>query len=143
VGPSAANQLKTCVVSIQADANKVPQIKWSRSRHSPTNCPTSGQIAVPANLIAANEGLVMSEVQYVYTSNIADFLPSPITFKERFYLKPRQSTYVKLENYAELRSRRREHHPHMRGGCSSLRSGQRLVRRLQRILGRGRVALGR
>jgi Flp pilus assembly protein TadG len=98
VGPQAASHLKTCVISIQADEHAVAQIKWTRSLHSPENCPAGGTITVPTNLIAANEGLVMSEVQYVYTSNIADFLPSPITFRERFYLKPRQSKYVKMED---------------------------------------------
>ncbi|HYD44804.1 MAG TPA: TadE/TadG family type IV pilus assembly protein [Phenylobacterium sp.] len=97
VKPSPVATLKSCVVSIQADANGTAEVRWSRTHRSPTDCPAAGTVSVPANLIAANEGLVMSEVQYVYTSPIAQFLPAPITFKERFYLRPRQSTYVKLK----------------------------------------------
>lgn len=97
VKPSSVATLRSCVVSIQAKANGTPEVKWSKTHRSPSNCPTSGTITVPANLIAANEGLVMSEVQYDYTSPIANFLPAPVTFTERFYLKPRQSTWVKLK----------------------------------------------
>lgn len=97
VRPSPVATLKSCVVSIQANAQGVPQVMWSAQKRSPTGCPAGGTVTVPANLIAANEGLVMSEVQYVYTSTIAHFLPAPITFSERFYLRPRQSTYVKLK----------------------------------------------
>lgn len=96
VKPSSVATLRSCVVSIQANNQGAAQVKWSRTHRDPSDCPTSGAISVPANLIAANEGLVMSEVQYDYTSPIANYLPAPVTFKERFYLKPRQSTWVKL-----------------------------------------------
>lgn len=97
VRPSPVATLKTCVVSLLADEDGTAEVQWSRPNRNPDNCPSGGTMEVPGNLIAANEGLVMSEVQYVYTSPIANFLPAPITFTERFYLKPRQSTWVKLK----------------------------------------------
>lgn len=96
VKPGSITALSACVASIQANPQGVPLVVWSQPKRSPTGCPAAGAtVTVPANMIAAGQGLVMSEVQYKYTSNIADFLPSPITFKERFYLKPRQSEYVR------------------------------------------------
>lgn len=99
VKPSPTTNLRTCLVSIRADGSGSPKALWVRTNRSPSGCPVEGATVpgVPTNLITANQGLVMAQVEYTYVSSITNFLPSPITFKERFYLRPRQSEYVALK----------------------------------------------
>ena len=50
----------------------------------------------PSTLLAPGESVIMADVQYVYTSPILVVLPTPVTFNDTFYLKPRRSAQVTL-----------------------------------------------
>ena len=70
---------------------------WSRSKNSPP-CPSKGadvpDTDVPADLIAANQSLVMARVTYTYqgpTNKVIDVSP---VFVKTFYLRPRKSQSV-------------------------------------------------
>lgn len=98
VSPFPADTLKSCVVSIAADKDGNTTVLWSKANRGFAGCPDEGDpIAVPDNLIDANQGLVQARVEYSYASPINYVLPHPVVFKERFYLRPRQSETVALD----------------------------------------------
>jgi len=99
VRPFPTATLRTCLLSIRADKNGSPKVEWVKTNRSPTQCLAAGDTVtgLPADLITANQGLVQAQVEYAYTSPINYFLPSPVVFKERFYLRPRQSEFVELK----------------------------------------------
>ena len=51
-------------------------------------------VTLPANLLANNESIVISESSYTYESPLGRFIPNGLTFNEKIYLKPRRSTKV-------------------------------------------------
>ena len=54
--------------------------------------------ALPANLIANGESIIMAEVEYPYQSPFDYVMPSQKTFSKVYYLRPRQSTMVTKTN---------------------------------------------
>jgi hypothetical protein len=50
----------------------------------------------PPNLLVAGDSVIQADVQYTYTSPLLYVLPTPLTFHDTFYLKPRRSTSVAL-----------------------------------------------
>jgi hypothetical protein len=59
----------------------------------------TGGVAVssfPPNLLVAGDSVIMADVQYAFTSPLQMTLPSPVTYSNTFYLKPRRSTSVAL-----------------------------------------------
>ena len=93
----ATTQLKICVASIVADANNIKTVSWSRAKNGAT-CPAkNAQVAnadIPADLIAANQSLIMSRVTYVYTGVTNKVIQTNPTFTKTFYLRPRRSHAV-------------------------------------------------
>ena len=51
-------------------------------------------VALPTNVLAANESVIMSESQYTYTSAFGQIVPKPIVFNNTYYLHPRLSVQV-------------------------------------------------
>lgn len=93
----ATTQLKICVASIVSDSSNNKTVAWSRSRNS-APCPAKNAAVsnadVPADLIAANQSLVMSRVTYVYTGVTNKVIKTNPTFTKTFYLRPRRSQSV-------------------------------------------------
>lgn len=82
------------ITSVKADAGGTPKIIWSQGKGSLAGLTVGGTATIPANMLAANESLIMSEVKYVYSSPIKKVLPTDITFNQKFYLKPRKTSEV-------------------------------------------------
>jgi Flp pilus assembly protein TadG len=94
VAPFPSAPLSLRVTSVIADANAVPKVAWSQG-HGLTALSNGATVtAFPANLLAANESVVMADVQYQFTSPLQLVLPNALTFRDTFYLKPRRSTSV-------------------------------------------------
>ena len=91
--PFPTAPLKMRVSSVKADNNGVAQVVWSRGYGQGGR--SAGQISgFPANLIAANESIIMTEVTYTYDSPIHKVLPNALTFSDTFYLRPRKTAEV-------------------------------------------------
>lgn len=87
--------LKLCVASIVADANNKKTVEWSRNQND-TTCPAQGSTVtgVSADLITANQSLILSRVAYSYTGVINQALQTSPTFTKSLYLRPRRSAKV-------------------------------------------------
>ena len=92
--PYPTNTLKMRVTSVSANASGVTTVDWSSAQGGLTAYTAGASITVPSGVIAANQSVVMSEVQYSYDSPVDFFMPSAVTFDRKFYLRPRKSDKV-------------------------------------------------
>jgi Flp pilus assembly protein TadG len=92
--PTATLNLR--ISSITSDSTgKIYTVAWSKTQGA---WATSVPATVPSGLIGPNGDIIKSEVQYTYASPVADFIKTPVTFNEVFYLAPRQSAAVTWQN---------------------------------------------
>lgn len=93
--PATTSGLRIIISSVVADDEGDVSIAWSRasSGHTPR---TKGAPVpeLPDDLLATNEGLIMAEVEYDHMPVIGYVIDETMTFKERFFLRPRQAAQV-------------------------------------------------
>ena len=96
MAPLPTTTLKMRISSITADSTgNTYTVAWTKTQGSWSPAVAAGDVvSVPAGLLAANGDVIRSEVQYTYTSPVSDFVKTPLTFNETFYLIPRQSAAV-------------------------------------------------
>jgi Flp pilus assembly protein TadG len=93
ISPFPTGTLSMRITSVKADSGGTPKVVWSKTSGSISAL--SGTVSgVPAGLIAANESVIMAEATYVYTSSIQKAMPAPVTFTQKYYLKPRKGSEV-------------------------------------------------
>jgi len=90
LSPFPVATLKMRVTSISANAAGTTTVDWSKGSGM-TALGAGSAISVPAGVISANQSIVKSETSYTYTSPVNYILPSPITFTNAYYLRPRLS----------------------------------------------------
>lgn len=96
--PFNASEAKVRVSSVVADANGQLKIDWSDARHTSPRAPGSNAPStIPAGLIGPGQGLIMSEVEFTYTSLFGMYTTGGMTVDDTFYLKPRRSSTVERE----------------------------------------------
>ena len=93
MAPFPTSTLKMRVTSVTANASGTPMVDWSRGYNGFVALGAGSTVALPMTLTAGSS-VVMSESQYQYTSVIKYVLPNALTYNEKFYLTPRQSTQV-------------------------------------------------
>jgi hypothetical protein len=69
-------------------------VAWSQASGMTALTKGSTVSGLPSNVINANESAIMGESSYVYTSVFGMVMPHPITFNEKYYLRPRLGTQV-------------------------------------------------
>lgn len=91
--------LKLCVASLVADAAGKIKVEWTQNQND-SNCPArdSSPTGLSADLISANQSLIMSRVTYSYTGIINQALKTNPTFTKTLYLRPRRSNKVICED---------------------------------------------
>ncbi|ESQ84651.1 hypothetical protein AEAC466_06260 [Asticcacaulis sp. AC466] len=98
--PDAASgtSLKMRLTSVTMDATNHAIVNWSVSSQEsayPHNKKGAQITAITTTQIAAGESLVMTEIQYDYTSPLGGFfVPTGTQFKDVFYHHPRSGTAV-------------------------------------------------
>ena len=81
------------ISSIVADAKGNTTVAWSDAVHmSPRS--VGSTVSMPADLVPANQSVVMAEITFTYTSLVGMFLTNGITVSDTFYCKPRKSLTV-------------------------------------------------
>jgi len=90
VSPFPVAALKLRVTSISANAAGTTTVDWSVGSGM-SGFGTGSAIAVPAGVISANQSIVRADSSYTYTSPVNYILPSPVTFTNTYYLRPRLS----------------------------------------------------
>lgn len=96
--PYPTGSLKMRVTSISANGSGTTTVDWSNSQGGLTAYSPGAGITVPSGVIAANQSVIMSEVQYAYDSPVDFFMPDAVTFNRKFYLRPRKSEKVTMSN---------------------------------------------
>ena len=92
--PYPTTTLHMRISSLTADASGKVTVAWSEAQGMTAlvkNAPVNG---LPANVINAGESVIMAESQYTYTSVFGQIMPVPVTFNEKYYLRPRGSNSV-------------------------------------------------
>ena len=92
--PYPTSGLQMRITSLVADANDNVTVAWSQGSGMTALTKGATVSGLPANVIAANDSAIMAETSYVYRSVFGMVLTQPITFNEKYYLKPRLSTQV-------------------------------------------------
>lgn len=92
--PYPTTNLKMRVTSVSANASGTTTVDWSNAQGGLTAYGTGAAVTIPSGVIAANQSVIMSEVQYSYDSPVDFFMPSAVTFNRKFYLRPRKSDKV-------------------------------------------------
>lgn len=91
--PYAATPLKQRITAIDIDSKGVAKVAWSvGSNMAPLG--KGDTVTVPAELIANNTELIMSEVSYKYVPAVGYFMKSGVTLSDSTYTRPRQSIKV-------------------------------------------------
>lgn len=92
--PFPASSLSFRVTSVKADVNGIPKVVWSQGHGLGAMTAGATVGSFPANLLAAGDSVIEADVAYTYTSPIMQVLPTPITYSNSFYLKPRRVSEV-------------------------------------------------
>lgn len=83
------------ITSVVADGDGVTTVAWSDARNTDPRAEGS-PITVP-DIVPDNQGIVMAEVSFTYTTLFGMYLTDGMTVSDTFYLKPRRSTTVERE----------------------------------------------
>ncbi len=89
MSPDPTNTLGMRVTSVQADSSGSTKVAWSAASGTMSALNKNGSITIPANLIAANQSVIKSDVTYIYNVPVAYLLPSAFTYNYTYYLRPR------------------------------------------------------
>lgn len=88
--PNSSTTLGMRVTSVQENSTgTATTVGWSDASGTMTANTAGAAIAIPANLIAANQSIIRSDVSYTYNVPVAYLLPSAFTYNYTFYLRPR------------------------------------------------------
>lgn len=94
IAPFPTTTLSMRVTSVKADSAGTPKVVWSKTSGSAYSALSGTVSGVPDGLLAAGETAILSEVTYSYTSPLAKTLPTPVTFTQKYYLKPRKTNEI-------------------------------------------------
>jgi len=90
MSPSNTTSLQMRISEVQENAaGTAATVIWSCASANWTKIPVTTPEVLQANLIAANQSVIMSEAKYTYTSPVAYILPSVFNYSYVFYLRPR------------------------------------------------------
>jgi len=93
LSPFSTTSLKMRVTSVTADATGKTTVAWSEGSGL-TPYTKAATITVPSTVVSANSSVIMSEVQYSYTSPVGYIFHSSVPLNSIYYLRPRLSDTV-------------------------------------------------
>jgi Flp pilus assembly protein TadG len=94
--PFPTADLSMRVTSVQADADAIPRVVWSKARGPALGKLSNGAAVAkfPANLLAAGDSVIMSEVKYSYANPLMKVIPHTVAFEDVYYLRPRRAVVI-------------------------------------------------
>jgi Flp pilus assembly protein TadG len=101
-----AGRLSIKVTSLTMDSYNNVRVHWSAATAG-TSAYTAGASytkSVPTGVLAANESVILAEIEYLYPGPSTDFILGPKTISESYYAKPRRSRTVMRCNDLTLSS---------------------------------------
>lgn len=99
MAPYPAAGLKMCVYSVVSDSkgkNTVAWVKPNPAGVGMAGCPAKGATVadISTGVLAANQSIIVSRATYDYSSPTKLVMPTTMTFKRNYYLRPRRSDAV-------------------------------------------------
>lgn len=95
MSPFPADGLRQRVTSLTMDDRGRVRVDWSRGDGMTARAPGS-RVTIPAGLIAEEESVVMTEVEYDFDSPVDFVLPQVTEFTNTYYLRPRRVESISL-----------------------------------------------
>ena len=96
--PFSASNLKVTVTSVCIDSTGTrATVAWSRTLNGTARSGTVTSL-IPSALMVANTSLIWSEANYTYRPTIGWTITGTLTLNDRFFLRPRLSSSVKLDS---------------------------------------------
>lgn len=91
VEPFDSEPLSVRVTSITMAPDGDAVVDWSRAQGTglPPLVKGADFANLPENLITSGQSLIVGESHYVYTSGATQVIKAPLTFKRRYFLRPR------------------------------------------------------
>jgi Flp pilus assembly protein TadG len=90
MSPSDTTSLQMRISAVQENAaGTAATVIWSCASANWTKIPVTTPEVLQANLITANQSVIMSEAKYTYTSPVSYILPAAFNYSYTFYLRPR------------------------------------------------------
>lgn len=89
--PFSSTPLAVRASSITINPNGIATVEWSygKSAALPSLARGTRITDLPPEVIAAGQTVILGETQYAYRSALGALLPNPVTFKRKYYLRPR------------------------------------------------------
>lgn len=100
MAPYPTATLKMCVYSVTSDASGKDTVAWVQPNAAGvgmTGCPSKAGVTVTdisTGVLPANQSIIVSRASYDYTSPIKLVMPTTMTFKRSYYLRPRRTDAV-------------------------------------------------
>lgn len=99
MAPYPTATLKICIYSVTSDASGKDTVAWVSTNTAGVgmaNCPKQGATVtdVAVGVLPASQSVIVSRCTYDYTSPIQLVMPTTMTFKRNYYLRPRRSDSV-------------------------------------------------
>jgi len=91
IDPFPKADLKMRLTSVKGDASGNPQVDWTKN----VNWSAGSAAGLPAGMITAkDESVIIAESSFTYKAAAQYVIKNGLTMNEKFYLKPRKSTWV-------------------------------------------------
>jgi Flp pilus assembly protein TadG len=91
---ATGSDLKVRLTCVTMGADKVARVNWSDGHNIAEYADGSTIATITTDQISEGESVVMTEVEYDYTSPIGEFLPGDTHFKDVFFHHPRNGTAI-------------------------------------------------
>ena len=91
---TSGSKVKIRLTSVTMQSNSQATVDWSTAQNMTPYAKGFPISSITSTQISAGQSLVMTEVEYDYTSPIGNFLPGESAFKYTFYHHPRNGAMV-------------------------------------------------
>ncbi len=99
LSPYDTASLKIIISSVVSDQNNVKTVDWSVSNQTGQAYSPGATIpGLPANITEPNSSIIVTEVEYNYSSPVNYYFTGSITLSDMFFTRPRQSLQVEFTN---------------------------------------------
>lgn len=99
MAPYPTATLKMCIYSVTSDATGKDTVAWVRTNPAGVGmagCPAANATVndISTGVLPANQSIIVARASYDYTSPIKLVMPTTMTFKRNYYLRPRRTDAV-------------------------------------------------
>lgn len=91
--PYPAAQTRMRITSVVDNGNGQTRVAWSDGHNLPDRM-VGSLVTIPEGIVPSPGSIILTEVEYDYSSNIGFVINSTMTMKDTFYLRPRRVTNI-------------------------------------------------